>query len=275
MKVVMLSTRHGRGLTTASILLADMCSRALGVQCILAHTDAGDITMDRYLNLSRSKDPTMSIRQVYKLLEVNQINGEKLRDYTIKRGNLQIFDIYNPMARIEDDSDDDSVEDPSSRLLNMVMGENTRGVSFIDIPGEIYSKDIQDVISDGDFFIIVIDQSEDNIQQLLEWQKYEYWQSTVEKAHFLVLVNNFNNNIKPLDTIAKELNIRRSNIVKIGYNPLIVKQANEGTLNLVNDYALNGDPRYANIKTDLIECVNILAQNLCISIDKKALSLNG
>lgn len=276
MKIVMLSTRHGRGLTTTSILLADMCARAVSVPCIVAHTDSSDPTMDKYLNLSKSKDPTMSIRQVYKLLEVNQINGEKLSDYTVKRGNLQIFDIYDPNYIQGADADSDvDASGKSSQLLDLVLSENVRGLSFVDMTGEIYEPTMQRIISDGDFYIIVIDQSVDNIDQLKEWQKYKYFTETIAKEGYLVLVNQFNNNNYALDKIAKMLNIRRSSMMKIGYNPMIVKHSNEGNLHYVNDYALNGDPRYIATREDLLSCVSLLTSHLGLTMNKGIKKLNG
>lgn len=261
MKIGMFSTKRGRGLTTAAILLADMCAREYSLQCILAHTGTYDASMSRYLDLEKNKDVTMNIRQVYKLLEVDAIRDKDFQDYTIKRGNLGIFDIYSPNYKVEGTDD-------SAKLLNRVLGENRRGISFLDVTGELYDKESMDVLSNADYYIIVIDQSQEAVDKIELCKQLPYWKN-IEKEGYLVLVNNYNKMVLPLDKMAKDLKIRRSKILKISYNPMIAKLANEGSLDNVCDYALENDPRFINVKTDLLDCVDIIAKNLGIIYKRK------
>lgn len=263
MKIMMISPKHGRGLTTVSALLADMCARELSIPCILSQTDPLDGSLNKYLDLSRGMDKTMSIRQISKLLEVGEISGNDIKDYTVKRGKLGIFDIYdNTVLRSQEDVD------LNIKLLNKVLSDTSKSIAFIDVADEIYEEEVSSLIDDADYFMLVIDQSTVTTDQLLAIQETDYWKKFKERD-FLVIVNNFNKNISSLDVIAKKLGIRRSKILKIGYNPLIVKQANDGTLLYVNDFGLDEDFRYIDITNDLLDCVDTIAKNLAIAYKRK------
>lgn len=251
MKITLLSPRHGRGLTTVSALLADMASKKYGIPCMLTHTGARDEAMDSYMSLTKGMDKTMNFRQIVKLSEVGEITGSDLKDYTVKRGKLNIF---NPNGEEIDD-------EKGNMLLMQILKTNVHGLTFIDVTGELTDPGVESILADSDFHVIVLNQSMETINQLKYWKEYGYWDK-IEQAGYIIIINCFNNNIMALDKVAKLIGAKRNRVFKLHYNPLIVKQANEGTLLISNEYALVGDPRYVQIKTDLLECLKAIAANL-------------
>ena len=255
MKIMVMSPRHGTGLTTVASLMADICSRKLGNQCILTHTGSYEAGMSRYLTTSKGKDNLMNIHQIFKLLEVGDITGKDIKNYTILKGKLGIFDIYTE-NKLEN-------EQRITKLLTKVFDEYSSGLAFIDVADELYSENLKEFMETASFFIIVITQSIDVISQFRTWMESTYWE-TIKKTGFIVIVNRFDKNIQPVDKIAKELGIRRSQFAKISYNPFITKQANNGKLLLATDFALSADYRYVELRADLIECIKIFTSNIGI-----------
>ena len=250
-----MSPRHGTGLTTVASLFADMCARKLSNPCILTHTGSYEPGMSRYMSTTKNKDNLMNIHQIFKLLEVGDISGKDIKNYTIKKGKLGIFDTFTP-NKLEEES-------KIATLLNKVFDEYSSGLAFIDVAEELDDESLIDSIETASFFILVITQSVDVIEQLNEWKNSAYWE-TIEKTGFIVIVNRFDKSIKPMDKIAKELGIRRSRFAKISYNPFISKYANDGKLLLTNDFALNADYRFVDIRADLIECIKIFTATIGI-----------
>lgn len=262
MKIMLISPKHGKGLTTVSALISDMCAREFGVPCLLTQTDPLDESLDKYLDLAHKKDKMMSIRQINKLLEVGEISGTDIADYTVKKGKLGVFDIFDTsIVRSNSDCRIDT------KLLNKILDTANRQLVFIDVADEIYEPETQSLIEDADYYIVVIDQSINTLNQFLAIKESEYWDKFKEKD-FLIVVNNFNKNISSINYISKKLGVRSSKILKIHYNPFIAKAANDGTLLCVNDFGLDGDFRYIDVLKDIMNCADVIAANLAITFDK-------
>lgn len=241
MLVSFLSPRHKQGLTTAATLVADSISRQISQDVILMHTGVLDKGMKISMSIKATEDLTRSLTVLNSLIENNDIDSNEILEYCIQKSQY---------LRVVDPTDCGLREDKVNAIIDIMIRAITNRLMFIDIATDIDEPNILSILEASDHFMVVLDQSVDCIEQLQELQKSEFWPKIQAKG-VTYIVSKYNPCISSMRDFASKAGVKSVLCYPLEYNPFITKLSNEGSIDMVMDYAADGHHAYQKTYQDI------------------------
>lgn len=239
------------GVSTVTSLLGMGLAREKRRSLIL-HTDKSGEPLKRMFGFDKIGEDKRLVNyyQVMNLIIKGSQNIEELKTYAYK-----VMDEYLSLFTINENEISQSAnfsEDLEGFFLK-VRDSNAYDFFLVDVSNKERNESTEFILKNSDAVVIVVDQNLNAIRDMVHSQEFTRTIRILgeNKVELIVVANKFDQEVGNDAIIAKELGIK-AKILKIDYNPYIMKDANFGQIykNLYK-YLAKKDGRLLTLDTDM------------------------
>lgn len=257
MKIGVVSPGRQFGATTIAILFSEMLSIKMGTQIILTGLDSTDYSQKDYLGLPDKQEIVTSLSQASAMLDAGVIRGDEVKKYSIKRG--EYFSALNPV--VEKISNEKLTE-----LITFIGNQLENNILVVDANLELGSREMDLIVDNMDYFIVVLSQSNQSIRKLDAWEELSNNYRDMKEKGVLYVINNYDINVASIRDTTRAFQIPKNKTSYVPYNPRIKKLANEEELYTMIDKFEQSDIMFANIKSGVKDMVDMFLKDSGISV---------
>lgn len=244
MKIAVVSPFHRTGISTVTALLGYCLVWTQQASTVISYSGYSD--MARYLGTSELEDKTRSISQLSKLLTAGAIAPENITEYCVPLiKDLYMLDTTSPIV----------TADEKSKILSFVFDRVPTDFVICEVNSELYEDTTKSLLDDSDIIIMVFHPYRTQFDEVKRYMNSEYWP---KDKPILFLCNQYDDVVKPLRDISRDMGIKHFNLCKLHYNPWIMKMAEAGKLDEIVPYMIQKDPRVIELNNDMREWMSFI-----------------
>ena len=239
MKIAVVSPFHRTGISTITALLGYALVWTQQASTVISYSGYSD--MARYLGTSELDDKTRSISQLSKLLSAGAISPENITEYCVPLiRDLHLLDTTSTTVTAEE----------KSKLLSFVFDRVPTDFIVCEVNSELYEETTKELLNNCDLIVMVFHPYRTQFDEVKRYMQSEDWPSD---KPIMYLCNQYDDVVKPLRDISRDMGVKHLNMCKLHYNPWIMKMAEAGKLDEIVPYVLQKDPRVIELANDMRE----------------------
>lgn len=255
MKISVISPRNKQGRTTVSLILAQALAYTTKFEILVTY-QGDDSAMPKALGvMEMTEDKTRSTSQVVKLIQSGGFSISELRDYMINIDNQLMF--LNTATELT------TVKDSVTLVNYMTNLEDYSMIQIVDIDTELYEDSTQELLSNSDLVLVVVDQTRASADQLKVIRETDVFPDPDKVCY---IFNRFDPVIMSHRDTSKMYGIRQKRTVKLNYNPHIVKATNQGKIDTLVRLVEKKDIKLVDLETDMFEMAKFVGAHIGFAV---------
>lgn len=248
MNVAVISNGTQQGKTSFVMMLATIFSRTQHRK-VAVFRDATTEDVGRMVDLSQvnGKSDSKSVNIFRAMLESATLSGDEYYDYALRIGNEEafLFDIYNSSLEISE------LDEVFYKTVKRIKSD----LNLIEVTGDLSDERTKKILEFADVILYVFNHDRKGLDMLNNYIK-EYDYTYQRKTGYVC--QKFEKEAVSDKQVAKEIGMNRRNILFIPYNPVIIKESLDGTLDLIAKDVATGLAPVINLRMGFLEVMQYL-----------------
>ena len=150
-------------------------------------------------------------------------------------------------------------------VVNHIYNRSPTDIVVCDNSEELTSDVSELLLQQADIIFLVVDASMKMRHHLTAWLESAQLK---EKDNVYLLVNNYDEVVNSVRTLAKWFRMPANKVCKLHYNPWVKKCCLNGQLQTILPLSREIDPRVANLNNDITEIIQCINANMLTRIKK-------
>lgn len=247
-KIITFSPLRQSGATVFGLLLNQALTYS-NMRSLFTFTEVGSRAPE-YINIGNLADPTRSVMQLVKLIELGALKEAEILDFATA---------YAQSSYIMDLSNRTLTEKTTRKMVRHVFKHVPTDVIICDDSTDSDNITSEALVEDANQIFLVTTPGRKSYEQLREWLRYSKFNN---KKNVYVVVNYYNEAIGAIRDISKTIGLPASRVCKLHYNPYIAKCALDGKLNEIIPYMQQKDVRLTNLIGDMSELTRCVQREM-------------
>lgn len=236
-KIITFAPLRQNGATVFGMLLAQALTYN-NLRTLFTFTEVGSRAPE-YVSVKNLSDPTRSVMQLVKLIELGALKSNEILDFSVAYGkNAYVMDLSNRTL----------TEKTQRQTVRHVLKNVPTDIVICDDSTDSDNITSEALIEDSNQIFLVITPSPKNYEQLREWLRMSKFH---DRKDVYVVVNYYNEAVGAIRDIAHAIGLPANRVYKLHYNPYIARCSINGALQEIVPYMYEKDPRLTNLIGDM------------------------